>query len=101
MKSIYALMVAGATACLVAEAAPVSNAAREAQAKANEYKGAVVNCDMGWAVDSMYPLHKWTLADRLASRNPREERENALRISPCQCKKATFCTIAIYPKVQR
>ena len=80
MKSIYALMVTGAIAGLVAEAAPVSNAAREAQAKANEYKGAVVNCDMGWAVDSMYPLHKWTLADRLASRNSQNERENALRI---------------------
>lgn len=80
MKTIYALMVAGAMASLVAEAAPVSEAAREAQAKANEHKGAVVNCDMGWAVDTMYPPLKWTLADRLASRDARHERENALRI---------------------
>ena len=81
MKSIYALMMAaGATVVMTAEAAPVSAAAREAQAEANAYKGAVVNCDMGWAVDSMYPPLKWTLADRLASRNPREERNNALRI---------------------
>ncbi len=80
MKTIHALILAGAAACLVAEAAPVSEAAREAQAKANEHKGAVMNCDMGWAVDSMYPPLKWTLADRLASRNARNERENALRI---------------------
>ena len=65
---------------LTAEAAPVSSAAREAQAEANAYKGAVINCDMGWAVDCMYPPIKWTLADRLASRDPRKERENARRI---------------------
>lgn len=81
MKNLYALIMAPAVlSVLTAEAAPVSEAAREAQAEANAYKGAVVNCDMGWAVDSMYPPLKWTLADRLASRDPRTERENAHRI---------------------
>jgi len=81
MKTLYTLIAAGfITGAITAEASPVSSAAREAQAEANAYKGAVVNCDMGWAVDSMYPPLKWTLADRLASRDPRTERENALRI---------------------
>ena len=81
MKSLYALIIsATAMGALTAEAAPVSSAAREAQAEANAYKGAVINCDMGWAVDCMYPPIKWTLADRLASRDPRKERENAHRI---------------------
>lgn len=80
MKSMYAVMIASAMSVLVAEAAPVSETGREAQAEANAYKGAVVNCDMGWAVDSMYPLHKWTLADRLACRDPKQERAHALRI---------------------
>ena len=81
MKTLYTLMAVGfITGAITAEASPVSSTAREAQAEANAYKGAVVNCDMGWAVDSMYPPLKWTLADRLASRDPRTERENALRI---------------------
>ncbi|MBR5886884.1 MAG: hypothetical protein IKZ07_01620 [Akkermansia sp.] len=81
MKFIYTLMTAGAAlAALTAEAAPVSSAAREAQAEANAYKGAVLNCDMSWAVDAMYPPLKWTLADRLASRDPRQEAANARRI---------------------
>ncbi len=81
MKSFYSLiMTTVALGALTAEATPVSAAAREAQAKANEYKGAVIECDMGWAVDSMYPPLKWTLADRLVSRDPRREAENARRI---------------------
>lgn len=80
MKSFYTLMMPAALCVLTAEAAPVSDIAREAQAAANAYKGAVVNCDMEWAIDRMYPPIKWTLADRFASRDPRREREHAKRI---------------------
>ena len=80
MKILQSLATFVAMGALTAQAAPVSDAAREAQAEANSYKGAIVNCDMGWAVDSMYPPLKWTLADRLASRDPRYESENAARI---------------------
>ncbi len=81
MKTFYTLAAAtAALATITAEAAPVSAAAREAQAEANAFKGAVLNCDMSWAVDAMYPPLKWTLADRLASRTPGQEAANAHRI---------------------
>ncbi|MBR3925835.1 MAG: hypothetical protein IKJ58_03630 [Akkermansia sp.] len=79
MKTIYTLLTA-AVCVMTAEAARISDAAREAQAEANSYRGAIMNCDMGWAVDSMYPLLKWTLADRLAGRTPGSESDNAARI---------------------
>jgi hypothetical protein len=81
MKNFYTLVTAAAAlAVCTAEAAPVSAAAREAQAEANAFKGAVLQCDMSWAVDAMYPPLKWTLADRLASRTPGQEAANAHRI---------------------
>lgn len=60
--------MAAVAICAVAQAAPVSEAGRSAKSAANEYKGAVMNCDMGWCYDLMYPPIKRTLADRLMSR---------------------------------
>ncbi len=63
---LTAMVTVGAAA--VAQAAPMSAAAKEAQSAANEYRAAVMACDMGWCYDYMYPPIKRTLADRLASR---------------------------------
>ena len=51
-----------------AMAAPVSEAAKTAREAAREYGAAVRNCDMGWALDSMYPPLRRTYADQLSSR---------------------------------
>ncbi len=58
----------------------VSEAAKSAREAAREYGAAVRNCDMGWALDSMYPPLKRTYADQLSSRDPRMEASNARRI---------------------
>ena len=68
MKNFALTAILAVGACAVAEAAAVSAAAKEAQSAANEYRAAVMACDMGWCCDSMYPPIKRTLADRLASR---------------------------------
>lgn len=68
MKNFVITGMMAVMGCAVAQAAPVSDAARGAQSAANEYKAAVMACDMGWCFDSMYPPIKRTLADRLASR---------------------------------
>lgn len=64
----------------LATAAPVSDAGRSAREAAREYGAAVRNCDMAWALDSMYPPLKRTYADQLSSRDPRQEAANARRI---------------------
>lgn len=80
MKRILSL------ACMIAiiggeaSAAPVSEAGKTAREAAREYGAAVRNCDMGWALDSMYPPLKRTYADQLSSRDPRTEAANARRI---------------------
>lgn len=79
MKSLVLTAMGLAMASQVAVAA-VSQAGREAQAAAGEYRAAVMACDMGWAFDFMYPPIKRTLADRFASRNPGQERQDARRI---------------------
>ncbi len=48
-----------------------SEAANSARAAAQQYGAAVRNCDMRWAVDSMYPPLRRTYADRLTT-NTRE-----------------------------
>lgn len=58
----------------------MSEAAKTAREAAREYGAAVRNCDMGWALDSMYPPLKRTYADQLSSRDPRMEASNARRI---------------------
>lgn len=64
----------------LAAAAPLTDAGRSAREAAREYGAAVRNCDMGWALDSMYPPLKRTYADQLSSRDPRQEAANARRI---------------------
>lgn len=61
-------------------AATVSEAAKTAREAAREYGAAVRNCDMGWALDSMYPPLRRTYADQLSGRDPRTEAANARRI---------------------
>lgn len=73
---ICVLMMAGG----MAMAAPVSEVAKSAREAAREYGAAVRNCDMGWALDSMYPPLRRTYADQLSSRDPRMEAANARRI---------------------
>ena len=68
MKTLMMTALVGAVSCAVAQAAPVSEAGRSAQSAAGEYKAAVMDCDMSWCFDYMYPPIKRTLADRLASR---------------------------------
>lgn len=79
--SIFSIPVCLIMGCaVVASAATVSEAGRTAREAAREYGAAVRNCDMGWALDSMYPPLKRTYADQLAGRDPKQEAENARRI---------------------
>ncbi len=74
---IPALMAVAATCA----AAPLTEAGRTAQEAARQYGAAVRNCDMGWALDSMYPPIKRTYADRYGnSGNPAAEAADARRI---------------------
>lgn len=68
MKNFLMTAMVAVAGCAVAQAAPVSTAGKEAQSAANEYRAAVMTCEMGWCFDAMYPPIKRTLADRLASR---------------------------------
>lgn len=56
--------------------AAVSELGQSAVEAARSYGAAVRSCDMGWALDSMYPPLKNTYAVQFASRNG-QERENA------------------------
>lgn len=67
-----------ALASAVAGAA-VSETARSAMEAARSYGAAVRSCDMGWALDYMYPPLKKTYAEQLSSRSGKEA-ENARRI---------------------
>ncbi len=60
-------------------AMPVSETARGAAEAARSYGAAVRSCDMGWALDSMYPPLKRMYAEQFSNRNGREA-ENARRI---------------------
>ena len=77
MKSFSLFAAAVAMVCVCEAASEAANSARDA---ARQYGAAVRNCDMAWAVDSMYPPLKRTYADQLASRDPRQEAANARRI---------------------
>lgn len=80
MKRIVSLICMIGVMGSAAYAAPVSEAGKTAREAAREYGAAVRNCDMGWALDSMYPPLRRTYADQLASRDPRMEAANARRI---------------------
>ncbi len=77
-KLLVPALIAAATVC---SAAPLTEAGRTAQEAARQYGAAVRNCDMGWALDSMYPPLKRTYADRYGnSGNPEAEAADARRI---------------------
>lgn len=77
-KRILLLMGALLAAALPAGAA-VSEAARSAVEAARSYGAAVRSCDMGWALDYMYPPLKKTFAEQFANRSGNEA-ANARRI---------------------
>lgn len=77
MRCVCMMLVSWVAAGAMAAAA-VSEAGRSAMEAARSYGAAVRSCDMGWALDFMYPPLKLTYADQFASRNG-HERENANR----------------------
>ncbi len=77
-KLLIPAIVAVAATC---SATSMSEAGHTAQEAARQYGAAVRNCDMGWALDSMYPPLKRTYADRYGnSGNPEAEAADARRI---------------------
>ncbi len=77
-KLLIPALVALAPVCTAAQ---LTEAGRTAQEAARQYGAAVRNCDMGWALDSMYPPLKRTYADRYGnSGNPEAEAADARRI---------------------
>ena len=73
--SLFAVAMVLVGVCQAASDAAVS--AREA---AQQYGAAVRNCDMRWAVDSMYPPLRRTYADQLTSRTREAEIARARRV---------------------
>ena len=71
------LLTAGLLSGVSSAASDAANNAREA---ARRYGAAVRNCDMGWAVDSMYPPLRRTYADQLSATTPGSEAARAHRI---------------------
>lgn len=82
MRALSCMLTTAALACFCPceLSAAVSEAANSARNAAQEYGSAVRNCDLVWALDNMYPPLRRTLADRLASRDPKQEASNARRI---------------------
>lgn len=72
---LFATAVVLAGVCQAASEA--ANSARDA---ARQYGAAVRNCDMSWAVDSMYPPLRRTYADSLATRGREGEAARARRV---------------------
>ncbi len=69
-----------ATLALVSVCQAASDAATSAREAAQQYGAAVRNCDMAWAVDSMYPPLRRTYADQLTSRTREAEIARARRV---------------------
>lgn len=72
---LVALLCFGA-ACAQA----ISDAAGTARDAAREYGAAVRNCDMGWALDFMYPPLKRSYADQMSAQDKNAEIDRARRI---------------------
>lgn len=79
MRSILAAVMVVMLNMAAAWGAPVSDIARSAVDAARSYGAAVRSCDMGWALDYMYPPLKKTYAEQYSNRNG-NERENAYRV---------------------
>ncbi|MBE6416614.1 MAG: hypothetical protein E7032_08810 [Akkermansiaceae bacterium] len=74
------LSLFAATMVLVGVCQAASDAATSAREAAQQYGAAVRNCDMRWAVDSMYPPLRRTYADQLTSRTREAEIARARRV---------------------
>lgn len=79
MRNVWAMVMAVMLCPGGAWGAPISDAARTAVEAARSYGAAVRSCDMGWALDYMYPPLKKTYAEKYSNRNG-NERENAYRV---------------------
>ncbi len=79
MKKVL-LLILLALGTISGVCAAASNAANNAREAARRYGAAVRNCDMGWAVDSMYPPLRRTYADQLTANTPGSEAVRAHRI---------------------
>ena len=69
-----------ATMAVIGLCHAASDAANSAREAAQQYGAAVRNCDMRWAVDSMYPPLRRTYADQLTSRTREAEIARARRV---------------------
>ncbi len=74
------LSLFAAAMVLVGVCQAASDAATSAREAAQQYGAAVRNCDMRWAVDSMYPPLRRTYADQLTSRTREAEIARARRV---------------------
>lgn len=79
MKNRILLLIGALLAAVLPAHAAVSEAARSAAEAARSYGAAVRSCDMGWALDYMYPPLKKTFAEQFANRSGNEA-ANARRI---------------------
>lgn len=77
MKISPLFAAAVAMICVCEAASETADSARDA---ARQYGAAVRNCDMAWAVDSMYPPLRRTYADQLTSRTREAEIARARRV---------------------
>lgn len=78
IRCILKSLALAAALCSAVQAA-VSEQGRSAVEAARSYGAAVRNCDMGWALDFMYPPLKYTYAEQYSNRTGKEV-ENARRI---------------------
>lgn len=79
MKAWICSTLLGIVLAASSSAVPVSETARGAVEATRSYGAAVRSCDMGWALDSMYPPLKRVYAEQFSNRSGREA-ENARRI---------------------
>lgn len=79
MKKVFTMMLL-ALGMISGVGYAASDAAASAREAAREYGAAVRNCDMAWAVDSMYPPLRRTYADQLSNSAPGSEAARARRI---------------------
>lgn len=78
MKKLLSLILLCST---LVYASPEADTARDA---ARQYGAAVRNCDMSWAVDSMYPPLLNTYADQLSTRSAGSRAKHAYRVMGLQ-----------------
>lgn len=80
VRSIEYMGITAAAVMMTAWGAPVSDMALSAVEAARSYGAAVRSCDMGWALDYMYPPLKKLYAEQFVNRSSGNEVETARRI---------------------